>query len=355
MNEIKNQPEALRLAELFRLSGVLPGSVSYYAASELRRLHAENQDLRARVQELGEMARENRSKKVIELEGRIAELEAQLSAIGAGGVEPLRKRADAAPQAVQAAVPEAIEQMAADRYKVVPSHESMFHRWAVVAGNGAQQLYIGREVECQNIARKFMGAFLDGAFVAMQNAAPAHHAEGVPAHETCETCQGNGEIVNDWDRYEHPHAGEKGDEAVSPCQDCEGTGEITPAHPAEGVPAQTTRDAVIQHLTNAGVLEHDGCGIFIASGDASELIDACMALCAAAHTALATQSIRHGLEQFIEQVGDVHFQRFRFGSKEGAIRRDIEFGYYNAVRGKTLREAITKALAAQAKQGESQQ
>lgn len=111
---------------------------------------------------------------------RIAELESQLEAIGAGGVEPLRKQA-AAPQAVQAAVPEAIEQMAVDRYKVVPSHESMFHRWAVVAGNGTQQLYIGREGECQNMARKFMGAFLDGAFVAMQNAAPAHPAEGVPA------------------------------------------------------------------------------------------------------------------------------------------------------------------------------
>ena len=110
---------------------------------------------------------------------RIEELEAQLSAIGAGGVEPLRKRA-AAQQAVQAEVPEAIEQMAVDRYKVVPSHESMFHRWAVVAGNGTQQLYIGREGECQSMARKFMGAFLDGAFVAMQNAAPAHPAEGVP-------------------------------------------------------------------------------------------------------------------------------------------------------------------------------
>ncbi|MFN4037342.1 hypothetical protein [Comamonas aquatica] len=88
-----------------------------------------------------------------------------------------------APQAVQAAVPEAIEQMAVDRYKVVPSHESMFHRWAVVAGSGTQQLYIGREGECQNMARKFMGAFLDGAFVAMQNAAPAHPAEGVPAQD----------------------------------------------------------------------------------------------------------------------------------------------------------------------------
>lgn len=61
-------------------------------------------------------------------------------------------------------IPEAIERMADERYKVVPSHESMFHRWAVVAGTGAQQLYLGREVECQNMARKFAGAFLDGAF-----------------------------------------------------------------------------------------------------------------------------------------------------------------------------------------------
>ena len=79
----------------------------------------------------------------------------------------------AARRAPVAEVPEAIEQMAVERYKVVPSHESMFHRWAVVAGNGTQQLYIGREVECLNMAREFTGAFLDGAFLAMQNTAPA--------------------------------------------------------------------------------------------------------------------------------------------------------------------------------------
>ena len=69
-------------------------------------------------------------------------------------------------------IPEEIERMAADRYKVVPSHVSMFHRWAVVAGTGTQQLYLGREVECQNMARKFACAFLDGAFFAMQRTAP---------------------------------------------------------------------------------------------------------------------------------------------------------------------------------------
>lgn len=65
------------------------------------------------------------------------------------------------------AVPQSIEQMAVDRYKVVPSHSSMFYPCAVVAGDGQQQLYIGRAVECQNMARKFTGAFLDGAFVAL--------------------------------------------------------------------------------------------------------------------------------------------------------------------------------------------
>ena len=103
------QPEALRLAHLLALDK-WPD-----AATELRRLHSENQDLRTRhycntaeiealqnrVQELGEMARENRSKRVIELERRIAEMEEQMAAIGAGGVESLRKRAAPAVVAVQ--------------------------------------------------------------------------------------------------------------------------------------------------------------------------------------------------------------------------------------------------------------
>lgn len=72
-----------------------------------------------------------------------------------------------------AQAPVDIEQVASERYKVVPSHDSMFHRWAVVAGNGTQQIYLGREAECQNMARKFAGAFLDGAYLARQ--IPASH------------------------------------------------------------------------------------------------------------------------------------------------------------------------------------
>jgi len=60
---------------------------------------------------------------------------------------------------------EAIEKIAQERYKVGPSDTSMFYRFAVLAGNGTQHLYIGREIECQNMARKFAGAFLDGAFL----------------------------------------------------------------------------------------------------------------------------------------------------------------------------------------------
>ena len=79
--------------------------------------------------------------------------------------------ADAAPSAGAVAGPDDIDAIALTRYKVVHSHDSMFHRFAVVAGDGKQQLYLGRETECQNMARKFAGAFLDGAFYQSQIAA----------------------------------------------------------------------------------------------------------------------------------------------------------------------------------------
>lgn len=74
------------------------------------------------------------------------------------------------------AVPEGwdqIEQIATTRYKVTKSDSSMFHRHAVVAGDGERQLYLGREVECEIMARKFSGAFLDGAYLCQQMIAAA--------------------------------------------------------------------------------------------------------------------------------------------------------------------------------------
>ncbi|WP_278536123.1 hypothetical protein [Delftia acidovorans] len=84
---------------------------------------------------------------------------------------------------------EQMDAMALARYKVVPSHASMLWSHAVVAGDGAQQLYVGREVECQNMARKFAGAFLDGAFafhsMAAAPTAQAAPALEAPAHQCC--------------------------------------------------------------------------------------------------------------------------------------------------------------------------
>lgn len=45
------------------------------------------------------------------------------------------------------------------------------------------------------------------------------------APETCPRCQGNGEIVTDWDRYLGPsQPGDEGDEGTAECTDCGGTG-----------------------------------------------------------------------------------------------------------------------------------
>lgn len=97
----------------------------------------------------------------------------------------MREENNAAPAAV--AVPsefphEQMDAMALARYKVVPSTSSMIWSHAVVAVDGAQQLYVGREVECQNMVRKFAGAFLDGAF-AFHSIAAAPTVQAAPRQE----------------------------------------------------------------------------------------------------------------------------------------------------------------------------
>lgn len=58
------------------------------------------------------------------------------------------------------------------------------------------------------------------------------------AHVMCKTCQGNGEIVTDWDRY---LAGESSEpDVIDECHDCDGTGAIDLAE-APRNSAQTNR------------------------------------------------------------------------------------------------------------------
>lgn len=47
----------------------------------------------------------------------------------------------------------------------------------------------------------------------------------------CDRCQGNGEVVTDWDKYLHAHGSRIGDEAVAECPDCSGIGWIVEPDP----------------------------------------------------------------------------------------------------------------------------
>ena len=137
------QAEALRLAaELVEpIDGFQePTMLEAAAAAELRRLHA-----------------------------RIAELESQLEAIGAGGVEPLRKQV-AAPQAVQAAVP-------ATNHSETPNSSTIIvpYGWKLVPDDATPEWVTN--LEALPDWREAVGECIK-RFLA---AAPAHPAEGVPA------------------------------------------------------------------------------------------------------------------------------------------------------------------------------
>lgn len=47
-----------------------------------------------------------------------------------------------------------------------------------------------------------------------------------PRDWMCPRCQGNGEIVTEWDRYLKGKADDVGDEAVAECPNCDGTGRV---------------------------------------------------------------------------------------------------------------------------------
>ncbi|MDH1900868.1 hypothetical protein N5D67_00900 [Comamonas aquatica] len=160
------QADALRLAAwlLHRgMSGIKQNDIE--ASNQLRWLHAES------LQHKQELAAyrftvENR-------EARIAELESQLEAIGAGGVEPLRKQA-AAPQAVQDAVP--------DGWKRVPLKPTpeMCHVGRY-GGDKDAPAYGEKPVEGVTAWPFVADHTAEQIYQSMLAAAPAHPAEGVPA------------------------------------------------------------------------------------------------------------------------------------------------------------------------------
>ena len=77
-------------------------------------------------------------------------------------------------------------------------------------------------------------AFLHGVADAIAKIAAPHPTRQDGA--MCQTCQGNGEIVTDWDRYMKGNTDANGDEAVAECPDCNGSGKVSQDGAREGEP-----------------------------------------------------------------------------------------------------------------------
>lgn len=98
----------------------------------------------------------------------------------------------------------------ADRQGRMPS-DVEFDGWSE---DMARMGYEGRRESIESLLRWIFARYSQ----------PAASAE--PEQEICQRCQGNGEIVTDWDRYKNPRPGDVGDEAVAECPDCDGTGKV---------------------------------------------------------------------------------------------------------------------------------
>lgn len=57
-----------------------------------------------------------------------------------------------------------LDVIALQRFKVEPSDSNIWG-WCVKAGDGDQELYKGRKSDCEAVARRLIGAFLDGTLV----------------------------------------------------------------------------------------------------------------------------------------------------------------------------------------------
>lgn len=107
---------------------------------------------------------------VQDLATRPAQTEQQLVAVPED-FQPLEQRPIAYPH-------EAMDKLAADRYRVGAAGAGTLHGFAVRAGDGEQELYRGSKSDCEHVARKLAGAFLDGGLTAFERyAAPIAQAE----------------------------------------------------------------------------------------------------------------------------------------------------------------------------------
>lgn len=96
------------------------------------------------------------------------------------GLAELRAKAEAgvAPVAGNDFPHEEMDVIARNRYRTEPTDSNIWG-WCVRAGDGERELYKGRKSDCDAVARKLIGAFLDGAWLANEklNAAPPAQAE----------------------------------------------------------------------------------------------------------------------------------------------------------------------------------
>lgn len=63
---------------------------------------------------------------------------------------------------------ESMDTIALARYHVGPSGSGTLHRYAVRAGDGECELYRGSKSDCEHVARKLAGAFLNGGLTAIE-------------------------------------------------------------------------------------------------------------------------------------------------------------------------------------------
>jgi hypothetical protein len=126
---------------------------------------------------------------VQDLATRPAQTEQQLVAVPED-FQPLEQRPIAYPH-------EAMDKLAADRYRVGAAGAGTLHGFAVRAGDGEQELYRGSKSDCEHVARKLAGAFLDGGFTAFERyAAPIAQTDpwqpSGADYGPCRQCGGEG-------------------------------------------------------------------------------------------------------------------------------------------------------------------